>query len=160
MRTPVEIRSVDKSIYQNFCKNNPEINISLDEWRNIIYTFNESFREYLLETGDAGRLPSGFGEFRVVKKKRKRVKTAPDGRQFINLPVDWKKSKEKGKIVYNFNFDTEGYFFGWKWLKETTRLKLSDFWYFKPSRNTSRLITHYLKADPKYQFLYEERLKY
>lgn len=160
MRTPVEIRSTDKKIYQDFCKKHPELSISLDQWRNIIYTFNESFRDYMLETGDTAKLPYGFGEFAVVRKKRKRIKKAPDGREFVNLPVDWKKTKEKGKIIYNFNFHTEGYYYGWKWFKPTVRFRMSDFWYFKPSRSSSRLIAHYIKTDSKYQFIYQERLYY
>ena len=79
-----------------------------------------------------------------------------DGREFINLPVDWKKTREKGKIIYNFNYDTEGYFFGWVWFKRSTRIRHSVLWYFKPCRNTSRLLAHYIKADPKYQHIYRE----
>lgn len=156
MRVPVEWRSTSKDNYTKFCKKNPSIKISFDEWKNIIYTFNEDFKTYILETGEKARLPAGFGEFSISKKKRKRIKVLPDGREFINLPVDWKKTKEKGKIIYNFNYHTEGYHFGWIWFKKTTRLKNVDLWYFKPSRITSRLLSHYLNTDKKYQHLYRQ----
>ena len=74
--------------------------------------------------------------------------------EFINLAVDWKKTKEKGKIIYNFNYHTEGYFFGWVWFKESTRFKHSDLWYFKPTRVTSRLLAHYIQTNDKYQHIY------
>jgi len=155
MRVKVDWRSSSRDNYNNFCKNNPSIKISFDEWKNIIYSFNESFKNYILETGERAKLPSGFGEFSINKKKRRKIKGV-DGKEFINLPVDWKKTKEKGKIIYNFNYHTEGYFFGWTWFKETARLKNSDLWYFKPSRITSRLLSHYLKTDEKYQHIYRE----
>lgn len=77
----------------------------------------------------------------------------------INLPIDWKKTKEKGKRVYNFNYDTEGFYFGWKWFKQNARLKQANTWAFKPSRVTSRLITHFVRTDPKYQGLYRENIR-
>ena len=155
MRVKVDWRSASKENYNNFCKKHPSIKLSFDEWRQIVYAFTDAFKEYILETGERVRLPFGFGEFSINKKKRKKIKKN-NGREFINLPVDWKKTKEKGKIIYNFNYHTEGYFFGWMWFKETARLKYLELWYFKPSRVTSRLLSHYLKTNEKYQHLYHE----
>ena len=154
MRTKVDWRSSSRDNYKNFCKKNPNINISFDDWKNIVYSFNESFKEYILETGEKARLPHGFGEFSINKKKRRKMKGINN--EFINLPVDWKKTKEKGKIIYNFNYHTEGYFFGWHWFKESTRIKNVKLWYFKPTRTTSRLLSHYINTEDKYQHLYRE----
>lgn len=155
MRVKVEWRSSSKDNYNSFCKSHPSISLTFDQWRNIIYFYNESFKEYILETGDKVKLPLGFGEFSINKKKRKKMK-ANNGKEFINLPIDWQKTKQKGKVIYNFNFHTEGYFFGWMWFKKTARFKQSDIWYFKPSRTSSRLLSHYLKTDDQYQHLYKE----
>jgi nucleoid DNA-binding protein len=154
MRVKVDWRSASKDNYNLFCKNYPEIKISYDQWRNIIYTFNELFKQHILETGEKIKMPYGFGDFSINKKKRRKRRGVND--EFINLPVDWKKTKEKGKIIYNFNYHTEGYFFGWLWFKKTARFKNSNFWNFKPSRVTSRLLSHYLKTDEKYQHIYNE----
>jgi nucleoid DNA-binding protein len=154
MRTKIDWRSSSRENYKNFCKKHPSINISFDEWVNIIYQYNENFRIYILETGDKAKLPYGFGEFSINKKKRRKKKGLQD--EFVNLPVDWKRTKEKGKIIYNFNYHTEGFFFGWMWFKESARIKNTKLWYFKPSRTTSRLLSHYLKTDGKYQHLYRE----
>jgi hypothetical protein len=157
MRVAVDWRSCSKENYIKFCKKNPGIKIPYDQWQSIIYTFNDMFRNYILETGEKAKLPAGIGEFSINKKKRKKIKKDPvNGREFINLPIDWKTTKEKGRVIYNFNYHTEGYFFGWKWFKETSRFKLSDLWYFKPARVTSRLIAHYIKTDNKYQHLYRQ----
>ena len=154
MRIKIDWRSSSKENYKLFCKKHPSIKLTFDEWRNILYSFNESFKNYILETGEKARLPFGFGEFSINKKKRRKKKGLND--EFVNLPIDWQKTKEKGKRIYNFNFHTEGYFFGWIWFKETTRIKNIDLWYFKPSRTTSRLLSHYIKADDKYQHTYRE----
>jgi len=154
-RVVVDWRSASKEVYNDFCKNHPLIKLTFNEWRNIIYEFNDNFKYHILETGDKERLPCGFGEFSINKKKRRKVKDI-DGKEFINLPIDWQKTREKGKVIYNFNYHTEGYFFGWVWFKEKARFKASDLWYFKPSRLTSRLISHYLKTDNKYQHIYHE----
>lgn len=154
MRVKIDWRSASLENYKNFCKKHPTIKLTYDEWRNIIYSFNDAFKNYILETGEKAKLPFGFGEFSINKKKRRKKKGLND--EFINLPVDWKKTKEKGKIIYNFNYHTEGFFFGWMWFKESARLKHTELWYFKPSRTTSRLLSHYLKTDDKYQHIYHE----
>lgn len=155
MRTKLDWRSSSKENYNNFCKKNPQVKLTFDEWRNIIYTFTDAFREYILETGEKAKLPFGFGEFSINKKKRRKMKGV-DGKEFVNLPIDWQKTKEKGKRIYNFNYHTEGYFFGWMWFKDSARLKQSDLWYFKASRTTSRLLSHFLKTNDKYQHIYRE----
>jgi nucleoid DNA-binding protein len=154
-RVKIDWRSSSKDNYKGFCKKHPLINLTFDEWRNIIYSFNEAFKNYILETGEKAKLPFGFGEFSINKKKRKKFKQV-DGVEVINLPIDWQKSKEKGKRIYNFNYHTEGYFFGWMWFRETARLKHTNLWYFKPTRTTSRLLSHYIKTDEKYQHIYRE----
>ena len=154
-RVKIDWRSSSKDNYKSFCKKHPLIKLTFDEWRNIIYSFNEAFKNYILETGEKAKLPLGFGEFSVNKKKRKKFKKV-DGVEVINLPIDWQKSKEKGKRIYNFNYHTEGYFFGWMWFRETARLKHTNLWYFKPTRTTSRLLSHYIKTDEKYQHIYRE----
>lgn len=154
MRVKIDWRSASRENYKSFCKKHPSIKLSFDEWKNIVYTFNEEFKDYILETGERAKLPFGFGEFSINKKKRRKKKGLND--EFVNLPVDWKKTKEKGKIIYNFNYHTEGYFFGWMWFKETARLRNTELWYFKPCRNTSRLLSHYINTNEKYQHLYRE----
>jgi nucleoid DNA-binding protein len=155
MRVKIEWRSSSRENYNAFCKKYPDIKVSFDEWKNIVYTFNESFKNYILETGERAKLPFGFGEFSINKKKRRKIKGV-DGKEFVNLPIDWQRTKERGKVIYNFNYHTEGYFFGWVWFKETARLKHTDLWYFKPTRTTSRILSHYIKTDNKYQHIYRE----
>jgi hypothetical protein len=145
--------SGSKENYLDFVKKNPKINLSIDDWRKIIYSFNYTFMEHILETGEKISIPSGLGKISINKKYRKKTKVTND-KQYVNLPIDWKKTKEKGKRIYNFNYHTEGYFFGWKWFSETARFKYCEMFYFKPTRNMSRLLKHYIEVDEKYQHIY------
>lgn len=154
MRVKIDWRTASKENYNNFCKKHSSIKLTFDEWRNIVYSFNDAFKNYILETGEKAKLPFGFGEFSINKKKRRKKKGVND--EFVNLPIDWQKTKEKGKVIYNFNYHTEGFFFGWMWFKGSARLKNVDLWYFKPTRTTSRLLSHYIKTDEKYQHIYRE----
>jgi len=98
----------------------------------------------------------GLGSFSVNKKKRKTKKMNKEGREFINLPIDWVKTKQKGRVIYNFNYHTEGFFFGWIWFKKEARFDFCSLWRFKPSRVSSRMIAHYIKANPKQQHIYKQ----
>ena len=154
MRTKCDFRSAGVESYKDFRKRHPSIVLTLDEWRNIIYSFNEAFRDYILETGEKAKYPYGIGCFSIAKKIRKRTIGKND--EFINLPIDWVKTREKGKRIYNFNFHSEGYSFYWKWFKNTTRIKFPDLWYFRATRTSSRLLAHYIKVNDTYQHLYRE----
>ena len=159
MRVPVDYRTADKKNYINFCKENPEISISFDDWKLVIYSYNEAFREHILETGEDARMPAGFGDFSIRKRKRKRFKEV-DGEMKVNLPIDWKKTREKGKKIYNLNYHTDGYYFGWVWLRKFAMVRHADLWYFKPFRTTSRLLNHYIKISDEYQHKYSEWASY
>ena len=154
-RPKVDWRSSSISNYKSFCEKYPEQKISYEDWSKIIYAFSHMAVEHVLETGEKIKFPLGIGEFSINKIKRKTHKNF-NGKQIVNLPIDWKKTKEKGKVIYNFNFHTEGYFFGWHWFKRSARFKNNEFVYFKPCRYASRLLSHYLKVDEKYEHIYPQ----
>lgn len=159
MRIKKEWRMTSRENYVLFCEEYPEISLSFVEWQNIIYHFNEGFRDYILETGNSAKLPYGFGDFCVAKKKRKKMYTDKvTGEKYINLPIDWKKTKEAGEYVYHFNSSTEGYTFKIYWFRSSARFKYSECWSFKPLRITSRLITHHLRIDANNQHKFKDVL--
>lgn len=156
MRVKVGFRTASRECYNKFCENYPDIHLTFRQWGDIIYAFNYGFRDYLLETGDRCKMPWGLGDFAISKKKRKDRYTCKDGHQFLIMPIDWKKTREKGKRVFNFNLHTDGWGFRWKWFNQTARVKYADIWYFKPSRVSSRLIKHYVTQGDIYQNKYQE----
>ena len=139
-----KICDITKASNQGFYKNildNIQVDGSVGDYNCLLYRENTNqLAEILTYIFDRGEEVIVWDE---------------DGKEYINLPIDWVKTKEKGKYVYNFNYDTEGYFFGWLWFKKTARFKNVDLWFFKPSRLTSRLLTHYLRTDEKYQHIYQ-----
>lgn len=153
MRVKYDWRSGSKNNYEDYCNKNPDDQITFKNWSEVILSFNNLFADYMLDTGFKGKLPSGLGEFVINKKKRKRINIV-DGKQYVKLPIDWQKTREKGKYIYNFNYHTEGYFFGWKWLPDSARFKYSDLWYFKVSREKSRKLGMLLKTEPERQHIY------
>lgn len=157
MRVKIDWRSSSKDEYLKFCKKNPHINLTFDEWKNILFLFNDYIRTYILETGSLVKLPFGFGLFGINKRKRKMTYINKEGKEKINLPIDWKKTKEKGKIVYIFNYHTDGYSFNWIWFPRRSFLPLSSFWYLRPTRATSRTLKDYLtfKNGKKYSEIYK-----
>jgi nucleoid DNA-binding protein len=94
-RVSVDWRSASKENYKDFCKKHKTISLSYDEWSKIIYTFNESFKEYILETGEKVKFPFGFGEFAINKKKRKQTRKSG----FFNL-YSSKKTRKNKKDIY------------------------------------------------------------
>jgi hypothetical protein len=155
MRTSTEYRQVSREVFKTYQQEHPNFAITFTQWQNVIYTFNYAFRDYLLETGEKGKLPWGIGDFAVLKRMPKRIKTLKDGREVVGLPINWKKSKEHGKKIFFLNSHTEGYKFKWKWFYKTARFKYCDIWNFKPYRITSRLLNHFLKQEG-YQHKYRE----
>jgi hypothetical protein len=156
MRVKVDFRSASKQNYRKFRKEYRDIKVSYTDWANIIYSYNEAFRTHLLETGEKAKLPAGLGIFAIKKKKRVTKCTDGYGKVHITLPVDWKKTREKGKLIYNFNYHTDGYYFGWAWFIDTATFKHARVWSFKAARSTARLLAHYINVDSEYKDKYCE----
>lgn len=152
MRVKVEYSTTKKEVFKRFKQKHPESTLDYTTWASIIYNFNYAFRDYLLETGYKAKFIHGFGEFAITKWQPHKVKTV-NGEERINLPVDWKKTKEFGKIIYHMNYNTDGFKFKWKWFRHAARFHTSSLWNFKPSRVTSRLLKHYLSL-PDYKDKY------
>ncbi len=143
-RVKVQYRSGSKEVYGKFCLKHPEVKITFTKWKEVIEGFAHQFRDYILGTGEKGRLPGGLGVFAISKKKIKKLKVHA-GTEYVNLPIDWQKTRKAGKRIYNFNTHTDGYRFRWHLFQRECRFSDSDIWNFKPSRDSSRGITKALQ---------------
>lgn len=156
MRVKVDFFSASRDQYNKFCNEYKESSITYEKWKEIIYKFNYDFRDYILTYGDKVKIPFGFGNLSINKRKVRKTRIV-DGIERIALPVDWKKTREKGRYIYNFNYHTEGYRFKWMWWPVSARFRHSLLWNFKPSRVSSRKITEFLaKEDADYVNVYKE----
>jgi len=156
MRKKVDCRTGSKENYNDFCTIHPDIKLTFEEWHSIIYMYSELVRDYIIETGRIFKFPKGVGEFTINKRKTPKVKTI-DGREVITLPINWKRSKEKGKRIYEMNYHTEGYRFSWMWInKYKSLIPMSGLWKFKAHRKSSRLLAKCLKSGKGYHDKYCE----
>jgi nucleoid DNA-binding protein len=153
--TNVTYRTNSSVAFKKFKEAHPEVEISGADWRKILKVHNELFAEYILDTGDRVKL-RWLGSFTIHKKKVRRFIDTKDGKQFIALPIDWQKSRKAGKRVYNFNTHSDGYRYCWRWFHMDARFILSDIWWFKPIRATSRRITEYIKMGPEQYEKYKQ----
>ncbi len=159
MRVKVGYRTASKECYNKFCKDNPDIKLTPEEYTEILYTYAYMFRDYILETGEKIKMMWGFGYFSVNKAKTRKYSSKVDaeGKPYIALPIDWVKTKKEGKRIYNFNYHTNGFKFRWLWFRTTAYFYKSEIWNFKPSRLSSRTLGAYLnKKSAEYQDVYHE----
>lgn len=158
-RSSVEYSQTSKKTYNKFKNECPDVTLSYAEFVNIIYSFNYGFRDYLFETGMKGKLPWGIGDFAVSKRRPRPSKILKNGYEFVTLPIDWVKTKAAGKKIYHLNRHTDGFKFKLKWFIKSSRFFYSEIWSFKPSRVTSRLITHYINQGNQHKYYEWDLLK-
>lgn len=158
-RVRVAYRSASKEAYNNFCTSHPEVSLTYLQWKQIIYTYNYAFRDYILETGERVKLPWGLGSFTISKRKTKRS-VIFKGEEKMILPINWPKSIELGKRVYILNTHTDGYRYKWTWFPNDARIYQAFIWVFKPSRITSRKLAEYLKKPSSpYPQIYKQWIR-
>ena len=156
-RPKIDYRSTSKEAYDKFCEKNPNIDLSYIDYKRIIYTYNANVVNHMLETGDQLKLPYGLGPLVINKYKPKKFCIDSDGKERINLPIDWIETKKAGKYIYLLNSHTEGYKFYWMWNHWKSKLKLAHIWKVVMARNNSRLLNDYLKKpNSKYKDIYKE----
>lgn len=154
-RVKVKYRTGSRECFEKFIKANPDVTLTFEEWKEIIYAMSHSFRDYILETGAKAKFLWGTGSWTISKKKITKKSIEKNGKVFLTAPINWQKSKAAGKIIYNFNPHTDGYRYKWLWFMSDARFPLAEIWNFKPSRETSRKLAEYLnKKDSIYAQLY------
>lgn len=151
-----EYRTYSKETYLEFLKdhNLSEKDISYSKYTKILEVCNWMFIEYALRTGSKVNLPYGFGPLVVTKRILKRYKEYK-GKTYVNLRVDWNKTKKVGKKIYHTNEHTDGYNFKWLWFSLESKIHLADLYVFKPGRYASRAIAKYVKKkNSQYKEMY------
>ncbi len=157
MRLKTDYRTTSAATYKKFSELNPDIEISYEDWKKVLYTYTHIIRDYILDSGDIAKMPFGIGLFAISKRKVSKIKVDPYGKEWINMPIDWKKTKEAGKYIYHFNNHSDGYRYKWKWFIKTARFHLAFIWNFTPHRDSSRKLATYIKKPgSKYSEIYKE----
>jgi len=154
-RPKLDYVTASKANYKEFCKNYPNIFISFDVYKNIIYTTNDLYAKYVLD-GEKVKLPQGFGSL-AINKKKQRIKINIKGVDKMCLAIDWPETKKHGKYIYHMNSHTDGYRFKWYWFKAEAFLPDHFAWSFNATRINSRKLAQLLKDEnSSYINLYKE----
>lgn len=160
-RVKREYRTTSRENYDRFMKDNniSEDKLSYSKYEKVIDTNNWMFMEYILETGDKIRLPHGFGDLSINKKMLKKFKEH-EGKRYINLRIDWAKTKKEGKKIYHTNEHSDGFNYRWIWFTTSALIHLNKLYVFRPCRYASRRIAQYIKkTGSQYKQLYNEYVK-
>lgn len=150
-------RTASREAYDKFCIQNPNVGISFDSYKKILYTYNSNLINYCLETGEKVKFPYGLGELIISKYKSPKYKTDNAGVERPNLAINWVETKKQGKYVYLLNAHTDGYKYCWMWNWYKSKLKYAYVWRFAIARVHSRNLTVYLKKpNSHYKDIYKE----
>lgn len=127
-------------IKQSECTDHPN---SADwyEWRDVVNLYLEKIKAYL-EEGNSIELGHRLGEFRLERFKCDRF-------------IDFKKSKEAGKVVRFAKNNTDNYFISYEWSRSKIYLKMKFYWKIKLNDKWLRSI--YLACEKDYSKIYKIR---
>ena len=114
------------------------INISYEDFKNIIWTTNELMREAIADEEAGIELYEGLGHIVVTKYKSSKV------------PIDWVNTRKLGKRIPLLNLHSFGYIHHIKWFKMGVRFQNRYIYKFKPYRLLSRAVAANVKGGKKY----------
>lgn len=154
MRPKRDWKTGSKASYDEFKEDHKDIEIDFMTFKKVLYRFNDLIMNHLLETGARIRLPYGLGALAITKYKPVKYREI-EGVTYNNLPIDWKASREAGKLIRTLNLHTNGYKFYFAWFFRHARIKCSFIWKFSVSRTYSRKLASLLKdSSGKYKNIY------
>lgn len=156
----VEYVTYSRKNYDRFITENKisEKELPYDKYVKNLKICNWMYIEYALRTGLKTTFPYGFGSIAINKKKLKTFKIF-EGKKYVNLRIDWNKTKKAGKKIYHTNEHSDGYNFRWLWFNTDAKMHLSELYVFKPGRYASRAINKYIRKSPEYKEMYLEWMK-
>lgn len=121
-------------------KKERHIDISFEDFKNIIWKFNELMMEAVSEEEAGIELPEKLGNVVVTKYKGTRERT----------PIDWVNSKRLGKQIPLLNLHSFGYIHKIRWFKVICAFKNRRIYKFEPYRLMKRTVAAKIKAGKKY----------
>lgn len=154
-----DIVTGNKAIFNEFKKSNPQVHIDNRQYKQVVEEINLYYINHLLTTGNMVFLPNGLGKMIVQKNKRK-IKPTKDGTsKYVNAPINWPESYKQGKLVYFLNESTDGFTYGYQWLKKASYVEKSGIWSLTMTREAKRLLKEKIESSEKdYKNLYRELL--
>jgi hypothetical protein len=138
---------IDYKLYKKYCKDQNIEPVDYRMYKKVLTTSNQILSEKVLD-GKRIKLPFGLSDV-FINKYKQEVKNQ-DGK--VNLPIDWKRTKEFGKKIYHLNKHTDGFIFKWFWAKGDAKFKFKDLWSFKAVRKNTRAINNKIKQGEELNY--------
>lgn len=140
---PKKLNLTNVEFYNQFMKDNPKYanQLTVDEFKRIITTFNGKIWEYTIKERDGVQLPEQLGFIFIGSCPRKKSN------------VDFKKSENYGLILQNQNWESDQFLAKIFYTNFETkyRFKNHDLWGFKGVRDFTRAVGQsYPKEWKKY----------
>ena len=125
--------------YRNGVDNNRVYDLEYSEYVNITTDFYKMMMDHVLLKAGTFYMPFGLGDIHVIK-----VKLKLDNIDYKQL--NWKKTKEGGKIVYHLNEHSSGYKYLFQWDKVRSRIKKLYIYRFQLTRSNKRRLAQLIKS--------------
>ena len=126
---PKKLNLTNVDFYNKFIEDNPKYsNLSIDDFKNVIKTFNGFIWKAAIDERDGVQLPEQLGFIFIGSCPRKKSN------------VDYKKSEDYGVILQNQNWESDQYLAKIFYTNFETkyRFKNHDLWGFKGVRDFTR----------------------
>lgn len=131
---------INQDFYKKLIEENKDLNLSYKDITLILKEHSKNIADVIENEIDGFKLPKGLGYLCAIKYKP----TKP--------PINWKKTKDIGKLVYHTNFDTLGYTSTVKHFKvgRPNNNKFYDLFMFKPCKILMQSVIRKFKAGKIY----------
>lgn len=96
-------------IYRHFCKDT-DVEVPYMQYKAVLQDFNQLILHSLQDAAEGFKMPCGLGYIRIVKYKPKHYNKN-------SLSIDFKSTREEGKIIYHLNGHSDGYKYRLFWSK-------------------------------------------
>ncbi len=154
-RNKIGYSTASPEAYESFIKAFPKLDITREQHKAIIVTWNSMFMDHILETGDKLKLPWGIGPITINKYKPQKKYLNVRGEEKRYFPIDWKSTKEEGKTIFHLNHHSDGYRYYWYWEQAKSHVREVRIWTLEIHRDKKRQIPKNLKLpDSPYKDLY------
>lgn len=140
---PTKLNLTNKEFYDQFITQHPKHSkLSVDEFKNVIKTFNGLIWDKVIEQRDGVELPEQLGYIFIGSCPRRKKES-----------VDYKKSAYYGQCIENQNWESDNYMAKIFYTNFETKYKFknNDLWGFTGVRDFKRSVSHtYPKEWKKY----------
>lgn len=132
--------------YKSKVKDKTFFDIDKALYKKILYEINKEAIRLLIENNLMLALPYGLGNLMILQRKLKLTKKE-------DLPIDWKTTKELGKVVRLLNQHTDMNTMLFYWDKSTVTIRNRNKYKFSPTRANKRRLALEIKTNKNIKYL-------